>query len=468
MLFSSLLFLFVYLPIVIGIYYLIPLKWRNPFLLIANLNFYGFGEPIYIIIMIVSIFIDYTHGILVERNRLNNKKAKRYVIQSIILNLGLLFFFKYYDFILLSLQSITPFFDTLKPMGLSLPIGISFYTFQTMSYTIDIYRQDANVQKSRINFGVYVTLFPQLIAGPIVKYKDLESQLTSRTHTLDQFSQGIYLFVGGLCKKVLLANNIGLLWEMYKNTPSPELTTLGAWMGILAFAFQIYFDFSGYSDMARGLGKMLGFDFLENFNYPYISKSATEFWRRWHISLGSWFRDYVYIPLGGNRKGITRTLRNIMLVWLATGLWHGASWNFLLWGFYYACILTLEKLFLLKYLKKLPKLCAYLYSTLILLCGWAIFAIEDGLLHLTNYLSSMFGHPSYNLYITDDLYYLYNFALIFIICGICSTPIYRKCIEKLPVKLQYVFRYLGMITGLVISTAYLVDASYNPFLYFRF
>ncbi|MFI3172469.1 MAG: MBOAT family O-acyltransferase [Eubacteriales bacterium] len=471
MIFSSLIFMFVYLPFVLGIYFLTPLRYRNFCLLIANLIFYGFGEPIYILIMIFSILVDYSHGILVEKYRSNDAQAKRYVLQSVFINLSMLFFFKYYDFFIIILKSISPYFDFLEPIGIPLPIGISFYTFQTMSYTIDIYRRDAKAQRNIIDFGVYVTLFPQLIAGPIVKYKDISSQLTKRRTTLKQVSSGIELFVYGLFKKVLLANNIGLLWDTYKGMPSTDLSIVGSWLGIIAFAFQIYFDFSGYSDMARGLGRMLGFEFLENFNYPYIAKSASDFWRRWHISLSSWFRDYVYIPLGGNQVSVICTYRNILIVWLATGLWHGASWNFIIWGLYYAIVLILEKAFLLKHLQRLPGFISHLYAIIIILIGWCIFAVEGSMNLLASYMLRLFGYHAPSLYNSDDLYYLTSYGVVLALCLLFAIPFHKhKELRRFhisPVFLS-IIKNLGIAFVLLLSTAYLVDASYNPFLYFRF
>ena len=468
MVFSSLLFMFVYLPVVLGIYYITPLRFRNLFLLLANLVFYGFGEPVYIIIMIISIFVDYTHGILVQRNVNNDKKARYFVFQSIVLNLGLLFFFKYYDFVLITLKGIFPFLSGLEPIGLPLPIGISFYTFQTMSYTIDIYRRDGKAQKNIIDFGVYVTLFPQLIAGPIVKYKDVATQLTHRRATVDTFSSGIQLFTYGLFKKVILANNIGMLWDTYKQLPSNELSVVGAWLGIIAFAFQIFFDFSGYSDMARGLGRMFGFEFLENFNFPYISKSATEFWRRWHISLGSWFREYLYIPLGGNRKGSLFTYRNIFIVWLATGLWHGAEWNFILWGLYYAVVLLIEKSFLHDFLRRLPNFVSHLYALVIILVGWTIFAIEGNLPLMGSYLGTLFGVGACDFITTEVFYYLANYGITLLLCVLFSTPFWSKLKVKIPAKIETYLMAILIPLTLVICTGYLVNATYNPFLYFRF
>ena len=330
MVFSSVVFLFFYLPITLAAYYVAPRKWRNMLLLVVNLFFYGWGEPVYITIMLLSTLIDYTHGMLVEKYRSNDKKARMFVVSSVFFNLLLLVFFKYYDFIVTSLKAVFPGLP-LEPLGIPLPIGISFYTFQTMSYTIDVYRGDARAQKNIVNFGTFVTLFPQLIAGPIVQYKDVDDQLRERHENVAQFASGVQTFICGLAKKVLLANSIGMLWDVSLQNAA-TLSALGAWLGILAYSFQIYFDFSGYSDMAIGLGRMLGFEFKKNFDYPYISRSVTEFWRRWHISLGTWFREYVYIPLGGSRRGQWRTYRNLLIVWALTGIWHGASWNFLFWA----------------------------------------------------------------------------------------------------------------------------------------
>ncbi len=356
MIFSSPYFLFLYFPIVLVLYYISPLRWRNPVLLIVNLIFYGWGEPVYVLIMFLSIAIDYSHGRIVTRCKAagNDRGARMAVASSVVFNLLLLGFFKYYNFIAGSLATaglgFLPVIDSLPLPGgsipFTLPIGISFYTFQTMSYTIDVYRGDARCQKNIVTFGAFVTLFPQLIAGPIIKYKDLDGQLEHRDHTVEKFASGVQRFTIGACKKVLLANALGPLWDVYLATPSSQLTTLGAWLGITAFSLQLYFDFSGYSDMAIGLGRMLGFEFLENFNYPYLSKSASEFWRRWHISLGSWFREYLYFPLGGSRVSRGRMVFNLLIVWAATGIWHGASWNFLLWGLYWFVWITLEKLWL--------------------------------------------------------------------------------------------------------------------------
>ena len=449
------------------VYYLTPLKARNAVLLVFNLIFYAWGEPVYILIMFASIAIDYTHGMLVERckRRGNDRAARRAVASSVIFNLALLFFFKYWDFVAGSLAAIgLPFMPRL---GLSLPIGISFYTFQTMSYTIDVYRGDAGVQKNLINFGTFVTLFPQLIAGPIIKYKDLGDQIDHRPHSPEQFASGVQVFVVGLAKKVLLANNLGLLWDAYKALPAAELTTAGAWLGVAAFTFQLYFDFSGYSDMAVGLGRMLGFEFMRNFNYPYISRSITEFWRRWHISLGTWFREYLYIPLGGNRVSAPRLFFNLLVVWAATGIWHGASWNFLLWGLYFAALLILEKAFLLKLLDKLPALLRHLYTLFLVAVSWAIFAVED-FSQLGSYLKVMFGLGGVPLMDAKLGYYVTSYLPILLVAAVASTPLGAKLYHKLKPRAAEVVCTVLVLAGLVVCTAYLVDGTYNPFLYFRF
>ncbi len=486
MVFSSLMFIFVYLPVVLAIYFLTPLKLRNLFLLFANLIFYAWGEPIYVIIMILSIFIDYTHGYLVEKYRHNDRLARFFVGSSVVFNLGILFIFKYLDFVLINLSSIfpnlqatvsgalqslsenVPILDSIMGTGsLALPIGISFYTFQTMSYTIDVYRNDAPMQKNLITFGTYVTLFPQLIAGPIVKYKEVATELDNRKETMDGFAWGVKMFIVGLCKKVLLANNIGLLWDTIKVMPYDSLPMATAWLGAIAFTFQIYFDFSGYSDMALGLGKMFGFTFLKNFNYPYTSKSITEFWRRWHISLSSWFREYVYIPLGGNRKGKLRTYINIIAVWFLTGVWHGAEWNFIIWGAYFACILVLEKAFVLEWLKKAPSIVCHIYTMFLVIVSWAIFAVEGSFSEILPYLSAMFGGTGL-IANTDFLYYLLNFGIVIIVCIIASTPFVSNSVKKTPEKVFKPLSVILMFIALFVCTAYLVDSTYNPFLYFRF
>ena len=465
MVFSSLPFLFGYLPVVLAVLKLAPLHARNFCLFLVSLIFYGWSEPVYIVIMLISTFVDYYNGRMVDKYRDDRKKAKRFVWFSVIFNLSLLGFFKYADFFILNLQALGL---PLSPLNLSLPVGISFYTFQTMSYPIDVYRKQAPVQKSVVSFGAYVTLFPQLIAGPIVRYKDIAEQLEHRQETADQFALGVQRFVAGLAKKVLLANSIGALWDTISALPASEMSVAAAWLGIIAFAFQIYFDFSGYSDMAIGLGKMLGFEFLENFNYPYISRSITEFWRRWHISLSTWFRDYVYIPLGGSRHGRGKQIRNLMIVWLLTGFWHGASWNFMLWGIYFGVILILEKFVIKPILERLPKVLQHGYALVLILLGWVLFAFTDLDAGLT-YLKTMFGWGSVSLINARTLFYLRDYGLLLIIMILASTPLGHQLYET---KIRG-HRWEGAMplliaAGLILCTAYLVDASYNPFLYFRF
>ena len=461
MVFSGLPFLFFYLMAVVLIYRLTPLKLRNLFLLLASLAFYGWGEPVYILIMLLSILVDYTHGMLVERWRENDIMARRAVSSSVFFNLLILVFFKYWDFIAVNINTLTGI--ALPVLGLPLPIGISFYTFQTMSYTIDVYRRDAPVQKNIITFGAYVTLFPQLIAGPIIQYRDVARQLTERDQGREKFASGVTRFTVGLAKKVLLANAIGVLWD--KSLASESLTTAGAWLGLAAYAFQIYFDFSGYSDMAIGLGRMFGFEFLENFNYPYISRSVVEFWKRWHISLTSWFRQYVYFPLGGNRVPRWKWVRNILIVWLLTGIWHGAGWNFLLWGLYYAVFMLAERLFLGEWLGRLPRAVQHIYAMAVVLMGWALFAVED-MGRLGQYLGAMFGGaPLVN---GGFFYDLRSYLPLLMVLAAAATPLGRRCWERLGERARNLLTPALVLATLVLCTAALVDASYNPFLYFRF
>ena len=461
MIFSSLPFLFFYLVAVLAVYKLSPLKLRNLILLVVSLFFYGWGEPVYIIIMLLSIVVDYVHGMLVERWREDDRKARRAVASSVFFNLAILVFFKYWDFIAGNLNALTGL--QLPVLGLPLPIGISFYTFQTMSYTIDVYRQDAPVQKNPIAFGAYVTLFPQLIAGPIVRYKSVADQLEERREDLDKFVSGIRRFTVGAAKKVLLANAIGQLWD--QSLAAEGLTAAGAWLGLAAYAFQIYFDFSGYSDMAIGLGRMFGFEFLENFNYPYISKSVVEFWKRWHISLTTWFREYVYFPLGGNRVPKWKWIRNILIVWTLTGIWHGAGWNFLLWGLYYGAWMLAERLFLGKWLEKLPRAVRHIYTMFIVLIGWALFAVED-MGRLGAYFSSLIGGGGW--FSAVDGYRLRTYLPTLVILAIGSTPLMGKLWDRLGERTRAVLQPLLVLGALILCTASLVDAGYNPFLYFRF
>ena len=461
MIFSSLPFLFFYLVAVLAVYKLSPLKLRNLILLVVSLFFYGWGEPVYIIIMLLSIVVDYVHGMLVERWREDDRKARRAVASSVFFNLAILVFFKYWDFIAGNLNALTGL--QLPVLGLPLPIGISFYTFQTMSYTIDVYRQDAPVQKNPIAFGAYVTLFPQLIAGPIVRYKSVADQLEERREDLDKFVSGVRRFTVGAAKKVLLANALGQLWD--QSLASQNLTVVGAWLGLAAYAFQIYFDFSGYSDMAIGLGRMFGFEFLENFNYPYISRSVVEFWKRWHISLTTWFREYVYFPLGGNRVPKWKWIRNILIVWTLTGIWHGAGWNFLLWGLYYGAWMLAERLFLGKWLEKLPGAVRHIYTMFIVLIGWALFAVED-MGRLGAYFSSLFGGGGWFSAVDGYRLRTYLPALVILIVG--STPLMGKLWDRLGERTRAVLQPLLVLGALILCTASLVDAGYNPFLYFRF
>lgn len=454
MVFSSMTFLFAYLPITLALYFICPLWLRNPMLLIANLIFYGWGEPKYMIIMFVSIMIDYIHGFLIEKYRSNDKLARKFVASSVIFNLALLFFFKYWDFLASQFG--------LPVLGVPLPLGISFYTFQTMSYSIDVYRGEAQRQTNLIKFGVFVTLFPQLIAGPIVRYKDIADQLAEGVKPgIKDVSEGAKLFTVGLCKKVLLANSIGKLWEVLQT--NPDLSVVGAWLGAIAFSFQIYFDFAGYSDMACGLGRMLGFTFPQNFNYPYIAKSITDFWRRWHMTLGSWFREYVYIPLGGNRVNGFRKYFNIMVVWALTGFWHGADWNFLVWGIYFGVLLILEKQIFMRFLPKLPDFIQHIYTLILVVISMAIFATPQ---YFIEYLSKMFGNAPFFNAMTE--YYLISYLPTFIILIIAATPLPKKLFSKLPEKARDSLSTILMVCGIAMTISFLVSDSYNPFLYFRF
>ena len=464
MVFSSLTFLFGYLPLTLALYFIAPLRRRNFVLLLTSLFFYGWGEPVYVGIMFLSIFIDYTHGLLVEKFRDRDRLARWFVGQSVVFNLLLLGFFKYWDFLAANLSLLPG--ASLPELGLPLPLGISFFTFQTMSYTIDVYRRDAPVQRNPVDFGAYVTLFPQLIAGPIVKYKTVAAELARRTVTSQDFAGGACRFTAGLAKKVLLANAAGALWESCLSSQSAgTLTAAGGWTGLLAFGFQIYFDFSGYSDMAIGLGRILGFRFGENFDHPYLSLSVGECWRRWHMSLTSWFREYLYFPLGGSRKGKARTLRNLLIVWLCTGFWHGASWNFILWGLYFGLWLILERFAFRDLLTRMPVWVKRAYTLAVVFVGWGIFAMED-LGVCGRYLAVCFGGGP--LWSALDGYRLRSWAVILALLALGSTTLAVDLWEKLPERGRRVLAPVLMVLGLVLSTAYLVDGSYNPFLYFRF
>ena len=466
MVFSSTIFLCVYLPLVLLGYYICPKKGRNLFLLIVSLVFYAWGEPKYVFLMIFSILVNYIFGRLMDKNRGRQKRMKLLLVLSVVIDLGLLSVFKYTDFVITNINAIFgSSFDLLK---IALPIGISFYTFQAMSYTIDVYRNDVRVQKNLIDFGMYITMFPQLIAGPIVRYADVQDQLAERSVTTADFSEGVMRFVVGLGKKVLLANQMGAVWsEIY--ALGGDVSALMAWTGAIAYTFQIYFDFSGYSDMAIGLGRMFGFKFPENFRYPYQSVSITDFWRRWHITLSTWFKEYLYIPLGGNRCGLARQALNLLIVWSLTGFWHGAGWNFVMWGLYYFVILFIEKLFLLKALDKLPKLFRHVYALLLIVIGWVIFASDDVSV-LLPYLGSMFG--ANGAIGGMDVYTLLTKAALLVICCIASTELPKKLFLSaagaMNEKAAFTLKSVLMIALLALSMILLIGDSYNPFLYFRF
>lgn len=465
MYFSSLIFLFLYLPMVLMIYYAVPSRFRNAFLLVVNLLFYGWGEPVFILIMALSITVNYICGFFIEKNRKNERLAKAFVIFSVVISLALLGIFKYTNFLTGLLRQI-PIFSMLPKTNIALPIGISFYTFQAMSYTIDVYRGDTKAQRSIVNFGTYVSFFPQLIAGPIVRYRDIAYQLENRRESISVFSNGVRRFVVGLAKKVLIANQMGIFWDALRPMAG-ESGVLGAWFGIIGYAFQIYFDFSAYSDMAIGLGRMFGFEFVENFNYPYISKSITEFWRRWHISLSTWFRDYVYIPLGGNRCKLPRHIFNLFVVWGLTGFWHGANINFIMWGLYFFVLLIAEKFVYGRYLLKLPKFIQIIYSLFFVLLSWVMFYFED-FGGLTHYIGCMFTVKG-GLISHDALSIVISYIPMLVVGIIGSTPALKILHEK--VKDNAVYRGVEIVLCigvLLLCTASLVSQSYNPFLYFRF
>ena len=466
MVFSSTIFLCVYLPLVLLGYYICPKKGKNLFLLIVSLIFYAWGEPKYVFLMIFSILVNYVFGLLMDKHRENKKRLKLMLAISVIIDLGLLSVFKYTDFIITNINSV--FGAGFDLLNIALPIGISFYTFQAMSYTIDVYRDDVRVQRNLIDFGMYITMFPQLIAGPIVRYSDVQDQLAVRNVTTADFSEGIMRFVVGLGKKVLLANQMGAVWtQIY--ALGGDISALMAWTGAAAYTFQIYFDFSGYSDMAIGLGRMFGFKFPENFRYPYESVSITDFWRRWHITLSTWFKEYLYIPLGGNRRGLARQALNLLIVWTLTGFWHGAGWNFVMWGLYYFAILFIEKLFLLKALDKLPRLFRHAYALLLIVIGWVIFASDDVSVMLP-YLGSMFG--ANGALGGMDVYTLLTRAALMVICCVASTELPRRLLVtaagKMNEKAAFTVKSVLTLALLALSVVFLIGDSYNPFLYFRF
>lgn len=464
MVFSSLVFMFAYLPITLLAYYLVPRQGRNIFLFIVNLIFYGWGEPKLVLLMVFNIFFNYLGGWLVDKYRADAKKKKLFLILTCVLDIGILAVFKYTGMITETLNML-PFLN-IPELQISLPIGISFYTFQTMSYVIDVYRDDAPVSKNFINFGTYVALFPQLIAGPIVRYRDVAEQLVNRRETLEMFTRGVKLFMVGLAKKVIIANTMGTLTTNIFAT-TDENGVVGTWVGMIAYTFQIYFDFSGYSDMACGLGNMMGFEFLKNFNYPYIAKSITDFWRRWHISLSTWFKEYVYIPLGGNRKGVKRQVLNLLIVWGLTGLWHGAAYNFVLWGLYYGLLLILEKFVLKKFLDRLPSFVQHIYTLFIIIIGWGLFYFTDVgqlgefMVDLFNFGNGICGDQAFNLIMS-------NLPML-IIAAVASTPLATTLYTRFAhTRFMWIPETLYCMGVLAVSTASLVNQSYNPFLYFRF
>lgn len=488
MVFSSITFLIYFLPIVIFLYYAAPAGMKNLLLLVTSLFFYAWGEPVYVFLMVFSILINYVTGILIDRQsgkedgipQLKRQLRKKgLVLLNVICNLGILGFFKYADFITDNINALLG--SSIQPLELPLPIGISFYTFQAMSYIIDLYRGNVKVQKNLVAFGTYIALFPQLIAGPIVRFKSIEEQLMKRSCSIHKFASGVRLFIIGMGKKVLLANNIGMLWESVSGLTYDEISAASAWLGAIAFTMQIYFDFSGYSDMATGLGRMFGFEFPKNFEYPYMSKSITEFWRRWHISLGSWFKEYVYVPLGGNRKGIKRQTLNIVIVWSLTGLWHGASWNFVIWGTYFAVLLILEKLFLGQMLENLRKkhivfgtVMSGIYTMLFVIISWVIFASESAGF-IGHYLESMFFAGNGGLIDGTAKYLFGNNLVLLIFCTAGCTEMPKKlallCGEKMSIispKLAGMSEIIMLVLIFTVSFAYIVASTYNPFLYFRF
>ncbi len=468
MVFSSITFLFCFLPMVLLAYYISPAKVRNFVLLIFSLLFYAWGEPRYIIIMICSIAFGYAAGILVDAflNKNRKKLARLCLFIDVVVNIGLLFYFKYIGFVTENLRRIPGL--SVKVISVALPIGISFYTFQILSYVIDVYTRKAKVQKNIINLGAYITLFPQLIAGPIVRYETVAEQLEDRSESMDYFGEGVRRFVIGLGKKVLIANTASEIFENLSKTLPEDNSVVLAWICSIAFSLRIYFDFSGYSDMAIGLGKMFGFDFLENFNYPYVSRSITEFWRRWHISLSTWFKDYVYIPLGGNRCGWFKTVRNIFVVWFLTGLWHGAAWNYILWGLYYFVLLMIEKLGLKKILDRIPPFFARIYALFFINLGWVIFAYED-IGKLGRVIGDMFGFGGLGIINDAAKFNIVSYGLFFLIAFIGATPIPAKLWKKSESnRVKNGLEIVLVFIVLLLSTAFLASNAFNPFLYFRF
>lgn len=464
MVFSDSVFLFMFLPLTLAVYYAVPFAFKNTVLFLTGLLFYAWGEPVYVLIMLLSTAIDYCAGRLMDRFDSNKNIRKATLLVSVVMNLSLLGIFKYGSFFIGSVNGI--FGSAIPDPGLPLPIGISFFTFQSMSYTIDLYRRNIKVQKNFIDFAAFVTMFPQIVAGPIVRYEDVSAQLACRRIDLSSMSDGITRFVCGMCKKVLIANSIGALWTDVKAQDYASMPAATAWLGIAAFTLQIYFDFSGYSDMAIGLGKMLGFDFPENFRYPYNSKSIAEFWRRWHITLGDWFKSYVYFPLGGSRGSTAATIRNTLIVWLLTGLWHGASWNFILWGLYYGVLIILEKFVFRRLLERTPSALRHILTMLAVVFGWVIFEITSPASEL-EFVKAMLGFGG-SFANSFTLNALHNYAVTFIAAIAISTGIPLKICKKLPEKRADTLSLVGESAGMTACIACLVDSGYNPFLYFNF
>lgn len=468
MLFSSIVFLFSFLPAVMILYYLLPVRFRNVILLLASLVFYAWGEPVYLFLMLLSILFNYFSGLDIARNLQDKRAAKRSLVFNLIINLAVLGFFKYEGFVLDTLNGILPVHISYH--ALPLPIGISFYTFQILSYIIDVYRGNVKVQTNLPNFALYVTMFPQLIAGPIVQYADVDEQLASREISRTKFGEGSMYFIRGLAKKVLLANTSGMIFTEVSGLAKDNIAVMTAWLGAFAYMFQIYFDFSGYSDMAIGLGKMFGFEFNMNFNYPYVSKSITEFWRRWHISLSSWFRDYVYIPLGGNRVSKIKHIRNLLIVWFLTGLWHGAAWNFVAWGLYYGVILIIEKYLLSPVLDRLPDVVRHIYSIVLVVIGWVLF-LSSSFGQAADYIRVMFGAGAHGFADRESMYLLTSNLILWLILIFGSTPLVHFRYEHMLRSKKWNTTIINSVVYaalFIVCIAYLVTETYNPFLYFRF
>ena len=468
MLFSSIVFLFTFLPVVLILYYLLPVRFRNVILLLASLVFYAWGEPVYLFLMLLSILFNYFSGLDIARNLQDKRAAKRSLVFNLIINLAVLGFFKYEGFVLDTLNGILPVHISYH--ALPLPIGISFYTFQILSYIIDVYRGNVKVQTNLPNFALYVTMFPQLIAGPIVQYADVDEQLASREVSWTKFGEGSMYFIRGLAKKVLLANTSGMIFTEVSGLAKGNIAVMTAWLGAFAYMFQIYFDFSGYSDMAIGLGKMFGFEFNMNFNYPYVSKSITEFWRRWHISLSSWFRDYVYIPLGGNRVSKIKHIRNLLIVWFLTGLWHGAAWNFVAWGLYYGVILIIEKYLLSPVLDRLPDVVRHIYSIVLVVIGWVLF-FSSSFGQAADYIRVMFGAGAHGFADRESMYLLTSNLILWLILIFGSTPLVHFRYEHMLRTKKWNTTIINSVVYaalFIVCIAYLVTETYNPFLYFRF